>query len=226
MSGEDDGDDFDWLTILDDIFHFTSVTYVVCWTGLAWHKQKSTVTHRSKEAMATPEHAKKKFLDKYSHRNCRSVAGLRQFVSKMRYDATFATEEGMRDALNPIVGSLQKSWESRDTSKVHRDVLSFRWATEGTTTLTVMVDSGWVGCTRTRQLQAGCWRWEILRWKIGAWLKQRYRWVQQAPKQKQSRKDAWKTPAQKRKLEPHNLELWKDGSSVLAISQRFGPGRH
>ena len=125
--------------------------YVRCVLDRSGMRQaKSTLTPRSKEAMVTPEHAKKKFLDTYSHRDCRSVAGLRQFVSKMRYDTTFATEEVMRDALNPTMGSLRKSWESRDTSKVDRDVLSFRWATEGTITFTVMVDSGWVGCTRTR----------------------------------------------------------------------------
>ena len=63
--------------------------------------------------MATVENAEKKFLDTCSHRDHRSLAGLCHYVSEMRHDASFATQEVLRDASHPTMEKLAKSQENR-----------------------------------------------------------------------------------------------------------------
>ena len=72
-------------------------------------------------------------------------------MSEMRYDAAFASKEVMRDASNPTLHSMQEvKRTARYLKGQQRCVLSFRWALGRIHTLTVMVDSDWVGCTRMR----------------------------------------------------------------------------
>ena len=76
------------------------------WTSPAWDQHHQQVTPGSKEAMATAENAENKFLDTYSHRDYRSLAGLCQCTVDMRYNTTSATKELMRDASIPTMVSL------------------------------------------------------------------------------------------------------------------------
>ena len=59
--------------------------------------------------------------DTYSQRDHRSMLDC-QDMSEMRYDATFATKEVMRDTSNPSNTTCKKSREFGDTSKGDRDV--------------------------------------------------------------------------------------------------------
>ena len=70
------------------------------------------VTLGSKVASTAAATSGEQQLDTYGHRDHRSLAGLCQSMSEMSNDTTLATNEVMRDASNPTVGSPQQ--DNRD----------------------------------------------------------------------------------------------------------------
>ena len=72
---------------------------------------KAGVTPGSKEASPAATTCGERQWDTYSHRDCRSLSGMCQFTSEMRYDATLAKNSGAR-RFEPNGGESARSQEN------------------------------------------------------------------------------------------------------------------
>ena len=170
-------------------------------------------------------------LDPQEHRECRSGAGICQYMTEQRFDIAFSTKEIMRVAAGPTTASKTKLKRiARYLKGRQRCVLDFTWVGKLDDVIHVTVDSDWAGDPKTRCSTSG----GVL--AIGPCFTVRYWSVTQATVSLSSAESEAKAITKsciealyvKHLLEHQTartfkIEVWTDRSSAKAIIQRLGP---